>query len=168
MLGSWYFQFTRETEDACLSLLQDRVFHNDLNLLGGWLHVSVPRSHSSISQSFAWAEGSWCRTHFRAWFLSLSHLSHQDHYTSLTLASRLLPNKAPGGEGGMRRRGGVRREAYGQTAAYTSHISHFCFTPQAHRITHNGLLIFIMCIIYTAQSGIMCSTELENYTHCST
>lgn len=56
----------------------------------------VPHSHSSISQSFAWAEWSSHRTHFSARFPSLCHLSLQDYYTSLILASPLFPNKAPG------------------------------------------------------------------------
>lgn len=80
--------------------------------------VPSPRFHSSISQSFAWAERSSHRTHFSARFLSLSHLSLQDYYTSLVLASPLLPNKAPGGP----------PWAHRLTAAYTFHISHFCFT----------------------------------------
>lgn len=114
--------------------------------------------HSTISPSFAWAEGSSHKTHFGARFPSLSHLSLQDYYTSLILASPLLLNKAPG----------EALWAHGLMATYTSPIKPLLFRSLIHHAARNGLLIFIMRRTYTMPSGVMYSAEHKNYTHCGT
>lgn len=108
-----YFHLSRKKSiSEFLSSTMTLIWFKEMLLLPFTTH------DCSISDSFAWMGQSSHTTHCDARFPTLSHLSLQDHYSSLVLASPLVPNKAAGGLCG----------AYRLMPSYTSPISHFCFT----------------------------------------